>query len=110
MCPRVGALQSFDPQRSSVKAYVLNAQINRFTTAQAVAVHHQKEEVISCALATSFRSFEERLHLSWIKEVLPSMRISNTTFHITRNGKVAHWLAFLRLRGGFNRPLSTKYR
>jgi hypothetical protein len=55
-----------------------------------VPVHHQKEEMVACALPTSLRSFKEPLHLSWIKEVLPSMWISDATFHITRHGKLAH--------------------
>ena len=45
-----------------------------------------------------------------IEEVLPSMRISNATLHITRHGKLTHWLGFLRVLGGRNRPLSTKLR
>jgi len=73
-------------------------------------VHHQEEQVISCALATGFGSFEERLDLGWVEKVLPPMRVGNVTLHITRYGKVTHWLAFLRWRWGFNRPLSTKYR
>jgi hypothetical protein len=56
MCPRVRALQSFDPQRSSVKAYVRYPQVNRFTTAQAVPVHHQEQQMIPDPLATSFGS------------------------------------------------------
>jgi hypothetical protein len=64
--------------------------------------------MISCALPASFRSFKERLDLSRIKEVLPSMRISNATFNIIRNGKLAHWLAFLGFLSGFNMPLLTK--
>ena len=71
-------------------------------------VHHQEEQVISCAIPASFRSLKEGLDLSWIKEVFPSMRIGNTTFNITRNGKVTHWLAFLSFLGGLNMPLLTK--
>jgi hypothetical protein len=63
-----------------------------------VPVHHQKEKMVACALATTFGSFKEGFDLSWIKEVLPSMWISNATFHITRHGKLTHWLGFLRLR------------
>jgi hypothetical protein len=73
-------------------------------------VHHQEQQVIPRPLPTSFRSFKECLDLSWIKEILSSMRISNATFHITRYGKVTHGVGFLRVRGGFNRPLSTKLR
>jgi hypothetical protein len=36
-------------------------------------IHHQKEQVISCAVPAALCSFEERLDLSWIKEVLGSM-------------------------------------
>jgi hypothetical protein len=90
MRPRVRAFQSFDPQHSSVKAHVFNSQVNGLTTAQAVSVHHQKEEMISHPLATGLGSFEERLHLRRIKKILPSMKIGNVTLHITGNGEVAH--------------------
>jgi hypothetical protein len=55
-----------------------------------VPIHHQEQQVIPCALPASFRSIEEGLDLSRIEEVLPSMRISNATLHIIRNGKVTH--------------------
>ncbi|MGB8017962.1 MAG: hypothetical protein WCF80_19100 [Pseudolabrys sp.] len=73
-----------------------------------MAVRHQKEEVISCALPAALSSIEEGLDLSRVEEVLPSMRISNATLHITRNGKLAHRPAFLRFLSGFNMPLLTK--
>ena len=57
--------------------------------------------MISCALPATLSSIEEGLDLSWIEEVLPSMWISNATLHITRDGKVTHWLAFLSFLSGF---------
>jgi hypothetical protein len=74
----------------SIKAHIINPQVHRFTTAQTVPVHHQEEQMISCALPATLSSLKERLDLSWIKEVLPSMWISDRTLHIIRDGKVAH--------------------
>jgi hypothetical protein len=51
-----------------------------------MAVHHQEEQVISCALPATLSSFKESLNLSLVEEVLPPMRISDRTLHITRNG------------------------
>jgi hypothetical protein len=53
----IGALQPSNPKRSSIKAHIINAQINGFASAQPMPVHHQEEEMIPGTLPTSFRSF-----------------------------------------------------
>jgi hypothetical protein len=64
--------------------------------------------MISCALPATLSRFKEGLDLSWIKEVLPSVWISDRTLHITRDGEVTHAPAFLSFLGGRNMPLFTK--
>jgi hypothetical protein len=90
MHPGIRALQSAHPQRSSIKAHILNPHVHGLATTQTVPVHHQKKEVISCALPAALSSFQKGLDLSRIEEVLPSMRISDRTLYITRNGEVRH--------------------
>ena len=109
MCPRVRALQSFDPERGSVKAYVLNPQVNRFTTAQAVPIHHQEEQVITYAIPATLSSLKKRLNLSRIEEVLPSMRISNVTFHIIPRLCQTRLLRSLRTRSRSCQPPQRHY-
>ncbi|MGA7162521.1 MAG: hypothetical protein WBX37_00975 [Pseudolabrys sp.] len=46
--------------------------------------------MIPCTLPASLGSFQKGLDLSRIEEVLPSMRISDRTLYITRNGEVRH--------------------
>jgi hypothetical protein len=56
-----------------------------------MAIHHQEQQMIPYALASGLGGIEEGFDLSWIKEVLRSVRISDQrTFNIIRCGEVEH--------------------
>jgi hypothetical protein len=107
--PPVRALQSADPQRSSVEAHIVNAKVCSLTASQAVTVHHQEQQMIPDPLPSGLGRFKEGLDLGWIKEVLPPMRVGRT-FNNTRAGKVGHGVGFLAFLYCTVALLSTKLR
>jgi hypothetical protein len=94
MHPAIRSLQPSDPDGSSIKADILDPQINRFAASETVTIHHQKQQMIPYALASSLSGIEKQFHLGWIKEVLWSVWIGGRTLNIIRCGEVEHWRYF----------------
>ncbi len=70
-------LEAPNPEAGLIEVDVVAAQADRLADAQAVAVHHQHQQVISDAVSPPLGGLEQARHLGLVQEILaPLMGIS----------------------------------
>ena len=91
---RQAVLQAPDPKAGAVEIDFVAAQVDRLAHPQAVAIHHQNEQVIACAVPPGFRRFKQRGDLGLGQVVLrPLVGIRDSggdTLDISPPGR-PHW-------------------
>ena len=73
-------LEAPNPEAGLIEVDVVAAQADRLADAQAVAVHHQHQQVIADAVSPPLGGLEQVRHLGLVQEILaPLMGISGDT-------------------------------